>query len=429
VTLTPRAVFAFCAAVLVGCAGSEPQPRIDAVEPAQAYTDRGIRLTLTGADFVPSFRIDPESGARMATMQRFSGRIGSEPSWEALSDFGWIGPTQISVGLLKDDADDLPIGLWDVEITDPRGHSAMLRGGFLALGPQSPPVVTVTSPVIGPISIYVPGANIHAMATATTPPPGHMTALTWTYSEPKAADGTQRNPVTAACPSLPGAGSIDCVFDVTISSNLSSGMTVNLDIAAFNDGVSPYNQTVEHVPLGLSPRPTVSSVMPQVGGTAGGTNVLIQGSGFVPGTRVYFGTSLLIPDGGIVVRPEIISGYAPAHIAGEVPVTVQSRLGFASWNSKFEYRLPPQISSITPSSGAQDATTPVQVAGKNFSKSTIIYLGHTLADAVPLASASLFSDGEIDGLVPHGSGRVTVWAFDPSTGWTSLPDGFSWIAP
>ena len=427
--MPPRAGVILFAAALVGCAGNEPQPRIDAVGPAQAHTDRDLRLTLTGADFVPSFRIDPGSGARMATMQGFSGRIGSEPSWESLTDFGWIGLTQISAGLAKEHAEDLPFGPCDVEITDPRGHTAVLRAGFVALGDEPLPVVTVTSPVISPIDVYVPGAAIHAIVSATTPPPGYMTGLTWTYSEPKATDGTQRNPVTAACPSLPGAGSIDCTFDVTISSNLDPGMTVNLDIAAFNDGVSPNNQTVTNIPLGLSPRPTVSSVKPQAGGTAGGTNVVIKGSGFILGSRAYFGTSLLIPDGGIVVGNETITGYAPAHVAGAVPVTVQSRLGFATWDSKFEYQLPPQISSITPPSGKQGGDTSVHVLGKNFSETTLIYLGHTLAGAVPLANALWVSDGEIDGVVPAGSGQATVWAFDRNNGWTSLPNGFSWIAP
>ena len=424
-TLGPRASLAFCAAALIGCAGSEPHPRIDGVDPAQAYTDREIRLTLTGADFVPSFRIDPGSGARVATMQGFSGRIGSEPYWEALTDFGWIGPTQISVGLPKDDAEDLPNVPCDVEITDPRGHSAVLLGGFLALGSEPPPLITVTRPVIGPP--YVPGANIHAIVNAMTPPPGHMTALTWTYTEPNAVDGTQRNPETAACPSLPDAGSIDCTFDVTIGSNMSPGMTVNLDITATNDAPPSNNQTVRHIPLGLTPRPTVSSVMPQTGGIAGGTNVLIQGSGFVTGSRVYFGTSLLIPDGGIVVRPEIISGYAPAHGTGDVTVTVQSSLGFATWDQKFKYRLPPQISSIAPPAGAPGET--VQIAGANFTTTTIIYLGQSLASAVPLANALWANDGEIKGVIPHGSGQATVWAFDPNNGWTSLPNGFTWIAP
>lgn len=425
--MPPRAGIVFCAAALLGCAGSEPHPRIDSIDPAQAYTDRGLWLTLIGSDFIPSFRIDPGSGARVATMEGFSGRIGGGLNWESLIDFGWIGPTQISVGLAKEHVGDLPVGPCDVEITDPRGRVAKLRDGFFALGFEPPPVVTVTSPVIGPK--YVPGGTIHAVVTATTPPPGHMTALTWTYTEPKAVDGTQRNPVKAACPSLPGATSIDCAFDVTISSNLDPGMTVNLDIAAFNDAVPPYNQTVKPSPIGLTPRPTVSLVTPKAGGVAGGTNVVIQGSGFERDSRVYFDNSLLIPNGGIFVAPEIISGYAPAHVAGLVLVTVRSHLGIASWDQKFEYRPGPQISQITPSVGVQGKETSVEVHGANFTNTTIIYLGHTLANAVPLTDPKWASDGEIDGVVPGGSGQATVWAFDPNDGWTSLPDGFSWIAP
>jgi hypothetical protein len=235
--------------------------------------------------------------------------------------------------------------------------------------------------------------------------------------------------VKAACPSLPGATSIDCAFDVTISSNLDPGMTVNLDIAAFNDAVPPYNQTVKPSPIGLTPRPTVSLVTPKAGGVAGGTNVVIQGSGFERDSRVYFDNSLLIPNGGIFVAPEIISGYAPAHVAGLVLVTVRSHLGIASWDQKFEYRPGPQISQITPSVGVQGKETSVEVHGANFTNTTIIYLGHTLANAVPLTDPKWASDGEIDGVVPGGSGQATVWAFDPNDGWTSLPDGFSWIAP
>ena len=425
--LGSRAGFAVCAAALVGCAGHEPHPRIDAVDPAQAYTDRDLWLTLTGSDFIPSFRIDPGSGARVATMDGFSGRIGSEPNWQSLTDFGWIGPTQISVGLAKEHAEDLPVGPCDVEITDPRGHTATLSAGFLALPPEPPPVVTVTSPIFG-LSSYVPGGIIHAVVNAATPPPGHMTALTWKYTEPMARDGTQRDPVTAACPFLPDAASIDCVFDVTVSSNLNAGMTVNLDITAVNDAPSN-NRTDKPFPIALTPRPTVSSVKPQAGGVAGGTNVVIQGSGFEAGSRAYFGNSLLIPNGGIVVAPEIISGYAPAHSEGFVAVTVQSRLGFASWDQKFEYRLRPQILWIDPALGLQGENTLVRVRGANFTKTTIIYLGHALANAVALTGVTSASDTEIDGVVPPGSGQVTVWAFDPDNGWTSLPDGFSWIEP
>ena len=426
--LGPRAGFLVCAAALVGCAGNEPHPRIDSVAPAQAFTNRDLWLTLTGADFVPSFRIDPGSGARVATMDGFSGRIGGEGSWEQLINFGWIGLTQISAGLEWEHAEDLPIGPCDVEITDPRGHSAVLRGGFLNLGPELPPVVTVTSPSIG-LQLYVPGGIIHAVVNATTQPPGQMTALTWKYSEPMASDGTQRDPVTAACPFPPGASSVDCVFDVTISSNLNAAMTVTLDITAVNDAPPSNNQTVSQKIVGLVSRPTVFSVTPKFGGVDGGTNVVIQGSGFVTGTRVYFGNDLLIPDGGIILGQQTISGYAPAHVLGLVPVTVQSSLGFASWEQEFGYEIPPQILSINPAFGPGGEETQVRVLGTNFSKTTIIFLGHALDSAVALTGAKFANDTEIDGIVPLGSGQATVWAFDADNGWTSLPNGFSWIAP
>jgi len=426
--VTLRAGFAVCTAALVGCAGNEPHPRIDSVAPAQVFTDRDLWLTLTGADFVPSFRIDPESGARVATMDGFSGRVGSEPIWRRLTSFGWIGLTQISAGLEKEEAEDLPSDLCDVEITDPRGHVAVLREGFDNAGTEQAPFVTVTSPTVG--AICVPGGTFTAVVNAAIQPPGHMTALTWKYVEPMASDGTQRDPVTGACPFLPDAASVDCVFDVIVSSNLNAGLTVKLEITAVDDAPSD-NETDRLVPIYLTTRPTVSSVTPKFGGVDGGTNVVIQGSGFVAGARVYFGTDLLIPDGGIIVSEETISGYAPAHIKGSVPVTVRSDLGFASWDQKFEYQPSPKISSINPAFGQEGEETPVQVLGSNFTKNTIIYLGHALANAVALTGAKFVHDTEIDGVVPPGSGQVTVWALDPNTGWTSLPEpnGFSWNAP
>ena len=385
-----------------------------------------MRLTLIGADLIPSFRIDPVSGERVAIMDGFSGRVGVSPNWEPLVNFGWIGPTQISAGVAKDDAEDLLVGWCDVEITDPRGHQAVLQGHFSALGRDPAPTLKITSPTGG--ELYAPGSSIHASVTAADEPPGHLTALVWTYTEP-AVDGVQRQPVTGSCPCDPGSDHIDCAFDVTIGTDLTPGMTVNLNVVARDDAVPP-NQVSQYIPpIILSAQPTVSSVTPAEGGVAGGTNVLIQGSGFVPGSRAYFGNLPLIPDGGIVVNKETITGYTPAHVAGSVPVIVQSRLGFAEWDRKFEYQPPPQIGSISPSFGLQGQDTSVRVLGTHFTTATIIYFGQTLAGARPLARTSWQSDGEIRGIVPGSTGRATVWAFDVNNGWTSLPDGFSWIVP
>ncbi len=428
-TLGPRASLALCATALVGCAGSEPQPRIDAVDPAQAYTDRDFRLTLTGAGFVPSFRLDPESGERVATMQGFSGKVSQGSISAPLTDFGWVSPTQISADLDIQDPDDLAAGPCDVEIMDPRGHKAVLAGGFLALGRYIfTPDLTVTSPAPG--DLYAPGSLIHGQVIATDGPPGHLVVLTWTYTEPASDDGSQRDPLTGNCPSGLRSDRIDCAFDVTISPDLDPNMTVNLNIVASDDAVPPNQSSPIHVPINLSQRPTVSSVTPESGGVAGGTNVVLRGSGFVPGSRTYFGDSLLVPDGGIVVDNQTITGYTPGYsTSAAVTVTVQSRLGFATWAYKFHYQLPPQIQSIVPSFGTQGESTPVTVSGANFTETTIIYLGQTLAGAVSLANASWKNPGEIDGVVPPASGQAWVWAFDAANGWTRLPDQFSWIAP
>jgi hypothetical protein len=425
----PRAVFAVCAAALAGCAGSEPQPRIDAVDPAQGYTDRDLRLTLTGAGFVPSFRLDPVSGERVATMEGFSGQVSDLSKSAPLTDFGWVSPTQISADLDIQDPDDLAVGPCDVEIMDPRGHKAILSRGFLALGRYMfVPDLTVTSPAAG--DLYAPGSLIHGQVTATDGPPGHLVALKWTYTEPTSDDGSQRDPVMGNCPSGLRSDRIDCAFDVTISPGLDPGMTVNLNIVALDDAMPPNQSSPIRVHINLSQRPTVSSVTPQSGGVAGGTNVVLRGSGFVPGSHTYFGNSLLVPDGGIVVDNQTITGYTPGHYtAAAVPVTVQSRLGYATWAYKFQYQLPPQIQSIVPSFGTQGENTFVTVSGTNFTQATVIYLGQTLAGAVVLASPSWRSTGEIDGVVPPGNGQAWVWAVDANNGWTRLPDQFSWIAP
>jgi len=279
--LGPRVVLVVCAAALVGCGsnGPQPQPRIDAVDPAQAYTDRDIRLVLTGAGFVPSsFRLDPVSGQQVAVMEGFSGRVGIEPTWAPLTDFAWASTAQISASLNLEDPDDLGVGPCDVEITDPRGRKAVLPAGFLALGRDTvAPVVTVTSPAVG--DLYAPGDTIHVEVTAVVPPPGQMTALTWTYTEPAVADGSQRSPVMSVCRLSPGSNQIGCTFDVTISADLEPGMTVELEFVASDNAVPP-NQTTVDIPILLSALPTVSPATPQTaepGPTDAGVGTSISG--------------------------------------------------------------------------------------------------------------------------------------------------------
>ena len=422
----PRAGFALCATALVSCTGSEPQPSIDAVEPSSAYADRDVRLTLIGAGFIPSFRLDPTSTERVAIMDGFSGQVGDQP----LTDFGWVSPTQISATLTSTVAMRLPFGLYQVEITDPRGRKAMAASGFTELGvDKKAPNLDVEGPAAG--ENYWPGATIHAKVTATEQSPGYITALAWQYSEGEGAPPSR----TGVCPFEAGSSQVDCTFDIRISSDLSFDAKVRLDVSADDDAVPP-NNAQWGLTIQLHAPPNIDSVTPNFGGVAGGTSVVVGGSGFQSDSRVYFidegsdTTDLLVFDGGLVSEDgTTISGYAPPHAAGSVTVLVRSAQGDVSKAKAFAYRNPPQIISIDPSSGRPDQDTAVHVYGTNFNQATLVYLGESLADGILLVDPRWQSPTEISGTVPGSRGTVTVWALDPSNGWTSLPNGFSWSAP
>ena len=108
-----------------------------------------------------------------------------------------------------------------------------------------------------------------------------------------------------------------------------------------------------------TPLPTVTSVSPSQGSTAGGTTVTITGTYLVPGLveSVHFGADVahgdIYPDGTIVVT-------APAEPAGTVAVTVTTTDGSSQSTgaNRFTYVTPSPPSSTPPSSTPPPSPTP-----------------------------------------------------------------------
>jgi IPT/TIG domain len=76
----------------------------------------------------------------------------------------------------------------------------------------------------------------------------------------------------------------------------------------------------EVIQLGYRPPPEVASVSPNNGPAAGGTSVVIGGSGFQAGASVAFGG---LPASNIVVSSDsLMTAATPAHVAGAADVTV-----------------------------------------------------------------------------------------------------------
>ena len=131
--------------------------------------------------------------------------------------------------------------------------------------------------------------------------------------------------------------------------------------------------------------PTVSSVSPNNGPTAGGTGVTITGTNFAAGATVTFGGTAAT--NVVVVSSTSITATTPAHAAGAVTVTVTVNGQSGSLSNGFTYNAPvaigfAQVAAATPQSptamvtvtypGAQTAgDLNVVVVGWNDTTSTV----------------------------------------------------------
>jgi hypothetical protein len=391
------------------------------VEPGQAYSETDIRLTLVGDGFIPATTLDPTSGSRVAVTDGFHARMGRDARWAELDNLVWQSTGKLEAWLPQAAAADLPTGYLDVTITDPRGQGATLTQAFDELGPDvEPPTVTFTSPAADtPVG---PGTILRGRFHASDGPLGALDELSWTYSEA----GLPRP--MPNCPPTARAAEADCDFQVKVGTTLRGGELVQI-VAAAVDASAAQNRGEATLSFTVRARPTVQAITPSSGGSAGGTDVVLTGTGFLPGSQAILEGTPLFPEGGIVIDENTMSAHVPAHKEGSAAISVRTPLGDAIGILVFTYLPAPLLETIEPNAGVTAGHTPVTLTGKNFSASTQIYFGATLDSALPLAELFVQSDTSIIGRTPAGSGATTVWAFDEALGFTRLANAFTWRNP
>jgi hypothetical protein len=391
------------------------------VEPGQAYNETTLRLTLEGQGFIPTTTIDPTSGSRVAVTDGFYARIGRDPTWAELTDLVWQSTGQLAGSLTKESAAGLPIDYLVVQIWDPRGQQATLARAFYELGADlTPPFVSFTSPPAN--TLVGPGTILRGRFHASDGPLGALADLSWTYVE----SGVTRP--MPDCPVADRASEADCDFQVRVGTGLRGGETIQI-VAAAIDASAASNRGEQTLGFTVRARPTVASISPSSGGSAGGTDVVITGTGFLPGSQAILEGVPLFPEGGIVVDERTLSAHVPAHKEGSAAITIRTPLGDALGAVYFTYLPPPQVETIVPNTGSPAGRTAVILTGNNFSVSTRIYFGSSLNSAVLLGELVVQDSNTIIGQTPAGSGSTTVWAFDDSLGVTWLVNGFTWRNP
>ena len=167
--------------------------------------------------------------------------------------------------------------------------------------------------------------------------------------------------------------------------------------------------------------PTLASVTPNTGSTAGGTSVTITGTDLTGATALTFGgtsaTSFTVDS------PTQITATTPAHAAGMVDVEVTTPGGSATLADGFTFVIPaPALTSVTPNTGSTAGGTSVTIAGSGLTGATAVTFGGD-----PAQSFTVDSDGVITATTPpHVAGMVDVEVTTPG-GSDTLADGFEFI--
>jgi hypothetical protein len=155
--------------------------------------------------------------------------------------------------------------------------------------------------------------------------------------------------------------------------------------------------------------PTISSVSPHSGSTAGGNTVTINGTDFQPAMTVKFsstGASLPVT----YVSPTQVTVLAPAHAAGTVDVFATDTAGTsAAVNGDLYAFGAPTISSVSPHSGSTAGGNTVTINGTDFQPAMTVKFSST-GSSLPV---TYVSPTQVTVLAPaHAAGTVDVFATD-----------------
>ncbi len=167
--------------------------------------------------------------------------------------------------------------------------------------------------------------------------------------------------------------------------------------------------------------PTITSISPTSGPTAGGTTVTITGSGFTGATSVDFG-SVGATSFNVVSDTQVSAISPPGTSTVDVTVTTPNGISATSTADKFTYQAAPTITSISPTSGPTAGGTTVTITGSGFTGATSVDFG-----SVGATSFSVVSDTQVSAISPPGTGSVDVTVTTPNgISATSTADKFTY---
>lgn len=291
---------------------------------------------------------------------------GTEFQQGATVTFGGVAATNVVVGgdtqTIQATTPAHAVGAVDVTVTNPDGRSFTLPKAYTYSGNT----LTVTS--IAPTNGTTAGGTPVTITGA-----GFQTGAIVLFADTTLATNTvvvSTTTITCLTPAH-AAGAVD----VTVTNPDNSTFT----LTAGYTYVTP-----------VSNNPTIVSIQPASGTTAGGVTVTILGTLFQQNATVTFGgvpgTNVTVPDGGTIMVT------TPANPAGAVDVTVTNPdKTTVTATGGFTYTNPPPTinkNGISPTSGPTSGGTIVTITGSGFLNGATVTFGGVAGTAVTVVNST-----------------------------------------
>ncbi|GHU07981.1 hypothetical protein FACS189431_3410 [Alphaproteobacteria bacterium] len=274
---------------------------------------------------------------------------------------------------------------------------------------------------------YVPNPTVDSVSPSQGPLAGNTT-ITITGTDFDTVTGMTVVKVggnVCSSPSVQSATKITC----TLPAGTAGPKTVTVETTGGNSSKA---DAYEYIAA-----PTVATISPNSGPTAGGTSVTITGTGFRNATGTSVISSVLVGTSSCaslnVTSSTSLTCTVPASSLtptnGTVSVSITTVGGVASLSGAYTYRNLPTISNVLPNYGPTTGDTTVTITGTNFRNS----LGNSIVSSVTIGgqavTPTVTSSTQMVITTPaHAAGSVNI-VITTSAGTVTGTDAYEYVTP
>ena len=374
-------------------------PRVFSVTPGSGgtYAGEGTILTITGENFIVQGATIQSTTVAVEFWGFFASNLETSVAVPG-TEVQVISPTLMYVRVPTLGAD------YVLNYPNQLNSTYDVRVKVDTTPPQVPSSTFLSPRVPADQFVFTTGPTVTGLSVQKGPPTGGTSVIVSGTKFPSGAADTD-------CPlnlvTFGGTQVTSCKFTtqpnqfrVTAPAHLSGFV----DVVVY-DGVSKYSPAVPASRYNYQGVPVITNLSPNFGPQAGGTTVLISGSGFFVGsqqpTSVKFGGNAAQ---FTMISDTLIQAVAPPGTGVQQVTIVHPVSGTSDFRSEanYTYTVGPAITSLSPSHGPSGGGTVVTITGTGFAASAIVKFGDIQAFTNQITETSIVA------VAPAGTGIVNV---------------------